>query len=177
MENEVESRLAERIRRRWRKFNRRFAEAAAEALEQFSAGRDREDMEDSIREFIEWVEAAPNFVLLLVNLMADDRAPSYGKLRIAVLLLYLLSPVDFLPGWLLGPVGYMDDAVVALYLAFMILRWLDETDEGVIHENWPGEPEKLEKIMKVVRRVSRLGGAGETVENIAEPGWRRRIAE
>lgn len=45
-------------------------------------------------------------------------------LKIIVILIYLLSPVDLLPEAVLGPMGLMDDAA-ALFLLIKLL-WFDK---------------------------------------------------
>lgn len=54
-----------------------------------------------------------------------------GKLTLSVLgLVYVLSPLDFLPEMLLGPFGLGDDlaiaAVATAYLLTQVDRWLDD---------------------------------------------------
>ncbi|MFH1537460.1 MAG: DUF1232 domain-containing protein [bacterium] len=177
MEKRIGERLAERLRGRWRKLNEKVADRAAEGLSALFTDADEDEAQERIREFLEWMESAPNFMLLVLNLIGDERAPLDKKLQIAVILFYLLSPMDILPAWLLGPVGFMDEAMAAAYLVFLIIRWIAETDEDVILDNWPGEDRQLDEIMKVLEWVATLGGLGDVVERAGEPRWRKRLEE
>lgn len=177
MENRIGEKIASELRGRWRKLNERVAEKAAEGISALFTDADEDEAEEKIREFLEWMESVPNFTLLVLNLLGDERAPVEKKLRIALILFYLLSPVDVLPAWLLGPVGFMDEAMAAAYLVFVIIRWIAETDEDVILDNWPGEDRQLDEIMKVLEWVATLGGLGDVVEKAGEPRWRKRLEE
>ncbi len=52
-------------------------------------------------------------VLLTWRLMFDKRVPFYAKLAIILPLLYLISPIDILPDFILG-LGQLDDIGVIL---------------------------------------------------------------
>lgn len=43
-------------------------------------------------------------------------------LQIAIILIYLLSPIDILPEALLGPLGLVDDAAAVLLLVRLLLQ-------------------------------------------------------
>ena len=54
-------------------------------------------------------------------MMGDDRVPMYVKIIPVLLLIYLTSPIDFVPDFI--PVlGYMDDVVIALLALALIIR-------------------------------------------------------
>jgi uncharacterized membrane protein YkvA (DUF1232 family) len=56
----------------------------------------------------------------------------YPKLFVMVTLIYLISPVDFIPEGLLGPVGFLDD-LLFLFLPF----FLRESIKGYEEKNKP----------------------------------------
>jgi uncharacterized membrane protein YkvA (DUF1232 family) len=154
----------ERLRKTWRKFNRRFAEEAAELLAAPPFGMEKEEAEKHTCEILEWLECVPNIMLLVGNLMIDDRVPADGKVRIGMLIFYILSPLDLLPMWMVGPIGSMDDVMVFLYLMFVITSWLASLGEEIIYENWTGEQKQIDKIMSVVSKVGDLGVLGDVLE-------------
>ena len=59
----------------------------------------------------------PRYLRLYIRLMRDGRVPLKAKLFVVGALVYLISPVDFMPDMLLPVVGQMDDVLV-LWLAF-----------------------------------------------------------
>ena len=164
MKPEQTKKHVERLRKIWRKFNHRFAEEAAEFLVAPPFGLKKEKAEKNSREILEWLECVPNIMLLVGNLMIDDRVPADGKVRIGMLIFYILSPLDLLPMWMVGPIGSMDDVMVVLYLVFVITSWLASLDEEIIYENWTGEQKQIDKIMSAVSKVGGLGVLGDVLE-------------
>ena len=91
----------------------------------------------------------PDVVRLVRRLAADRELPRGVRVRLWVLLAYLLSPIDLVPDFL--PVlGYADDVVVvALALRAVVRR----AGGDALERHWPGTPAGLSV-------VSRLTGAG-----------------
>jgi uncharacterized membrane protein YkvA (DUF1232 family) len=79
----------------------------------------------------------PDVVRLVSRLARDRSLPWAVRLRLWLLLGYLLSPIDVVPDFI--PVaGYADDAVmVALVLRSVVRRAGAET----LHRHWPGTPD------------------------------------
>jgi len=61
----------------------------------------------------------PNFVKLYWRLFCDRRVPLRAKMVLLAAVLYILSPIDFLPDFLSPFLGRLDDLVVLLIAA----RW------------------------------------------------------
>lgn len=76
----------------------------------------------------------PNFLKLLYRLFKDSRAPLAEKALLAGTIIYVVSPLDFIPD-LIPFIGQIDD----LYLvALVVLRLLSRTDGQVLREHWDG---------------------------------------
>jgi uncharacterized membrane protein YkvA (DUF1232 family) len=76
----------------------------------------------------------PNFLKLLYRLFKDSRAPLAEKALLAGTIIYVVSPLDFIPD-LIPFVGQVDD----LYLvALVVLRLLSRTDDQALREHWDG---------------------------------------
>jgi uncharacterized membrane protein YkvA (DUF1232 family) len=56
----------------------------------------------------------PDVFILLVRLMLDKEVPRRARILIGGALAYFISPIDLLPELFLGPIGYLDDLVVAV---------------------------------------------------------------
>jgi len=87
---------------------------------------------------------APDVVRLLKRL-ASDRTVSVGvRIWLALLLVYLLSPIDLIPDFV--PVlGFADDAlVVAIALRFAIRH----AGRDSVDRHWPGTAEGLTAILR-----------------------------
>ena len=89
----------------------------------------------------------PDVVRLVRRLAADPSLPGALRVRLALLLIYLASPVDLVPDFI--PVlGSADDAIaVALVLRSVVRR----AGPAAVARHWPGTPEGL-------RLVERLTG-------------------
>src|SRR5262245_15284022 len=82
----------------------------------------------------EAITLIPNFLKLLYRLFKDSRAPLAEKALLAGTIVYVVSPLDFMPD-LFPFIGQVDD----LYLvALVVLRLLSRTNEEVLREHWDG---------------------------------------
>ena len=69
--------------------------------------------------------------MLVRRLLRDPRVPRWRKIALALVLVYLIIPVDLVPDFI--PVaGQLDDAI----LVALALHGLWRT--GLIQEHWPG---------------------------------------
>lgn len=90
----------------------------------------------------------PDLLRLLRRLLADRTLGVGLRVRLALLLAYLLSPIDLVPDFV-PVIGYADDLIiVALVLRSVIARAGPEA----LKRHWPGTPEGLQ----VIRRLAGL---------------------
>ena len=87
----------------------------------------------------------PDLLRLLRRLLADKSLGAGVRIRLALLLVYLLSPIDIVPDFV--PVlGYADDVIiVALVLRSVIAR----AGEDAVRRHWPGTPDGLQLILRL----------------------------
>jgi uncharacterized membrane protein YkvA (DUF1232 family) len=105
------------------------------------------------REAAELILLIPDLLLLFVDLARDPRVSIRHKAAAAAVATYLISPIDFLPEVLLGPLGLADDVVLA-FLALDLM--LNHVDQEVVREHWRGEADLLRVAqagLKLARRV------------------------
>jgi uncharacterized membrane protein YkvA (DUF1232 family) len=76
----------------------------------------------------------PNFLKLLYRLFKDSRAPLAEKALLAGTIVYIISPLDFIPD-LVPFIGQVDDLYLA---ALVVLRLLARTNSDVLREHWDG---------------------------------------
>ena len=69
----------------------------------------------------------PDLVVLLSRLMRDDRVPLGSKLIAVAGLAYVVSPVDFVPALIFGPLGLVDD----LFIVATVLSRLETPEDAV----------------------------------------------
>jgi uncharacterized membrane protein YkvA (DUF1232 family) len=87
----------------------------------------------------------PDLTVLLARLLRDPRVPLGGKVIALLGVGYVLSPVDFLPEVLLGPIGLVDDAFV---VAAALSRILNYVHPDVVRSHWSGQGDVLEAIQR-----------------------------
>lgn len=97
---------------------------------------------------------APDLFMLLLRLLQDSRTPAGQKLLIGVAIAYFFSPVDFMPEGLVGPVGFLDDIVLAVHIINQILN----SDRQVVLENWSGRGDLLSALQHVAAEAEDLLG-------------------
>lgn len=87
----------------------------------------------------------PDLLRLIRRLLADRSVAVGVRVRLALLLVYLASPIDLVPDFI-PVIGYADDVViVALVLRSVISRAGDDA----VRRHWPGTPEGLAVILRL----------------------------
>lgn len=87
----------------------------------------------------------PDCIVLFKRLLLDSRLPSGPKLAVALLLPYLVFPLDLVPDFI--PVlGQLDDAIlVAAVLAYVART----AGKDVIAEHWAGSERALALVLRI----------------------------
>ncbi len=88
----------------------------------------------------------PDLTVLLIRLTRDPRVPLAAKVIAGLGVAYILSPVDLLPEFLLGPIGLIDDLLV---VATALSRLLKSVHPDIVREHWPGQGDALDAIHRV----------------------------
>jgi uncharacterized membrane protein YkvA (DUF1232 family) len=97
----------------------------------------------------------PDFVALLVRLIADPRVERALKGQLILVTLYVLSPLDLIPDFLL-PLGLVDDTVAVALMLSRFARILAEPGEEVLREHWEGPGDVLAQIRRVAEAADWL---------------------
>jgi len=97
---------------------------------------------------MEAVRLGPDVIRLTRRLAADRTLSCSLRVRLWLLLAYLLSPIDLIPDFIPG-VGYADDAIIVVLVIRSVLR---AAGTQAIERHWPGSPEGLQAVL-------RFGGA------------------
>ncbi len=106
------------------------------------------------------VKGIPAFGKLLFRLLGDGRVSLLDRALFGATLVYLFTPVDLVPDWIVG-FGQLDDLLLVL---FTVDRLLYRTDPDVLLEHWEGDPETLLTLRDLLdRSADRL------------PGWARKL--
>lgn len=105
----------------------------------------------------EYILAAPDLFHLLIKLLIDKEVPETKKLKIAAVVVYFISPIDFLPEALLGPVGYLDDIAISAYVLNDVIN---DIDPRIISRNWAGDGDVLSLTKTILQNANKMIGSG-----------------
>ncbi|MEP7076247.1 MAG: YkvA family protein [Acidobacteriota bacterium] len=132
------------------------------------------ELRGRMRSFIMFL---PNMVLLLGRMLKDSRVPIAEKALFMAAIVYVISPLDFIPDFF-PFIGQVDDIYV---VALVLLRLLNRTDENIVREHWSGggdivslansiasiAPKFLPKrVSRVLESRVELGNAGKILKSI-----------
>jgi uncharacterized membrane protein YkvA (DUF1232 family) len=104
-----------------------------------------------------WILLAPDLFHLLLRLMADPDVPLKEKGKLAAVVAYFISPLDFLPEIFLGPTGFLDDICLT---AFALNILINNVDPSIVQKHWAGEEDVLVVIQKILNTADRMVGTG-----------------
>lgn len=93
--------------------------------------REKSELKGRLSSFLMFL---PNMVMLLGRLLKDARVPMAEKALFAAAIVYVISPLDFIPD-VFPFIGQVDDLYV---VALVILRLVNRTDESVVRQHWSG---------------------------------------
>ena len=96
----------------------------------------------------------PDTVVLLRRLAADPQLPRGVRVRLLLVLLYLILPIDLVPD-VIPVLGYADDAIVVAAALRSVAR---RAGPDALDKHWPGTPKGLHAI----RRLTGIPSPPET---------------
>lgn len=91
----------------------------------------------------------PRLVILVTRLVGDAEVALADKALLGAALVYVASPLDFIPDMIPG-IGQLDDIYL---LALVLLRLLNRSGEAKLRQHWEGP----EDIVAILNRVTDLG--------------------
>lgn len=93
--------------------------------------REKSELKGRMRSFLMFL---PNMVGLLGRMLKDSRVPTAEKALFLGAIVYVVSPLDFIPD-VFPFIGQVDDLYV---VALTLLRLINRTDESIVREHWLG---------------------------------------
>jgi uncharacterized membrane protein YkvA (DUF1232 family) len=109
------------------------------------------------------IRLIPKYLRLLFGLLRDDRVSRTDRLLVLGALVYVVSPLDFIPD-VIPFLGEMDDLFL---IVLAVQRLIDRAGQTVLLDHWRGDPEELER--------SSLTRILSAVSFFLPPAMRRRI--
>ena len=87
----------------------------------------------------------PDLLRLLKRLAADPTLPRGVRIRLWLLLAYLITPIDLVPDFV-PVIGYADDAII---VAVALRSVVHHSGPEAITRHWPGTPDGLAAILRL----------------------------
>ena len=124
-------------------------------------------LRDSIRKYLDrkgsvaaksagWLLLVPDIFILLWRLINDGRVNGKNKVMLGSGLAYYLFPFDIIPEGFMGPTGFVDDLVLAVYI---LNRMLADTDPEVLRQHWSGNEDVLAAIQRILGTADTMVGS------------------
>ena len=113
----------------------------------------------------------PDVLRLLPRLAADRALPRGVRLRLALLLAYLASPIDLVPDFI-PVIGYADDAIIVAAVLWSVAR---RAGVQAVQRHWPGTPDGFAALCRLTGLTpdAAAGPAGQPpAGEAASPGGR-----
>ncbi|MFE7331771.1 YkvA family protein [Streptomyces sp. NPDC057565] len=101
----------------------------------------------------EAVRLLPDLVRLLRRLAADKSLPKGVRVRLGLLMVYLVLPIDLIPDFL-PVIGYADDAIIVAFTLRSVVR---RAGIDAVRAHWPGTDDGF-------AALSRLTGLNRAVD-------------
>ena len=93
--------------------------------------RERRGLKGRMQNFLMFL---PNMVVLLGRMLKDARVPTAEKALFLAAIVYVISPLDFIPD-VFPFIGQVDDIYV---VALTLLRLINRSDARIVREHWSG---------------------------------------
>lgn len=93
---------------------------------------------------------------LAASLFNHREVSSTSKAKLACSIAYFISPIDLLPEGILGPIGYVDDVLLVIWVIDSILNGQNETEKALIRDLWQGKTEDLEELRGLLKHLDVL---------------------
>jgi len=103
--------------------------------------------------FGDYLLLVPDMFMLLWRLANDSRVSGKNKVLLGTGLAYYIFPFDFLPEAFVGPLGYLDDLIFAVYV---LNKMLTDTDVEILRQHWSGQEDVLAAIRRVLATADQL---------------------
>lgn len=104
----------------------------------------------------EYLFLVPDVFILLFRLANDKRVTGKNKVLLGTGLAYYIFPLDIMPEAILGPIGFLDDLVLGVYI---LSKMLNDTDEAILREHWSGRGDLLDMIRRVLHSADGMVGS------------------
>jgi uncharacterized membrane protein YkvA (DUF1232 family) len=105
----------------------------------------------------EYLMLVPDMFHLLCKLVMDPDVSPAEKAKLGAVIVYFVSPIDFIPEGFTGPLGFLDDLALTAYALNSIIN---NTDPEIVKKHWAGQDDILVVIKSIVATADQMVGSG-----------------
>ncbi|MGB4304295.1 MAG: DUF1232 domain-containing protein [Syntrophomonadaceae bacterium] len=105
----------------------------------------------------EYLMLVPDMFHLLCKLVMDPDVSPAEKAKLGAVIVYFVSPIDFIPEGFTGPLGFLDDLALTAYALNSIIN---NTDPEIVKKHWAGQDDILVVIKNIVATADQMVGSG-----------------
>lgn len=124
---------------------------------------ERHHVQPTVREYLLLL---PDMFTLLIRLLRDPRLSSGLKLQLLGASAYVISPLDFVPDFIV-PFGLTDDTVALAFILSRVVGLMGSAGESVLREHWEGRGD-------ILRQIELVLATADEVLNRRVAGWLSR---
>lgn len=107
--------------------------------------------------FAEYLMLVPDLFHLICKLAIDSEVLVADKAKLALVIVYFISPLDLIPEAVAGAVGYADDIVL---VALALNSIINHTDPEIVKKHWAGDGDVLDVIKNILAVADEMVGKG-----------------
>jgi len=105
------------------------------------------------------LEILPDLFVFLCRLLAAEGVSREFKMELSLALIYLVSPIDFIPeGIITHPVAFADDMAIILHV-IQRGRQRKHLNQKMVQRLWPGDPVQIEELDSRLTEMETLLGS------------------
>jgi uncharacterized membrane protein YkvA (DUF1232 family) len=106
-------------------------------------------------DFIQYLMVLPDLVHVMIKLLLDKEVSRLYKSYIVITMIYLLSPLDFIPD-IIPVAGFIDDLLVSVISINKIINTNDPKILSKIRYYWAGEKDIFKQVKEIIAVMNEL---------------------
>lgn len=98
----------------------------------------KENLNNSNKDYEKFIDHAPDIFKLLTEILSQKKVDPIIRLKISAALAYFVAPYDVISEQVYGPMGYIDDIFISVYVLKDVE---DDLGFGNLQSIWDGDEE------------------------------------
>jgi uncharacterized membrane protein YkvA (DUF1232 family) len=103
----------------------------------------------------EYLLLLPDLFALLIRLLRDAHIDPALKRQLILVSIYVISPIDLIPDFLL-PMGLVDDTVAVAFVLSRVAAIMGQAGEDLLRQHWEGQGDIIMQIQHLLASADRV---------------------